>query len=65
MDIQEYGNGNGKGDAPRNCMSDEFREGFDAIDWGKGDKVEVYPRNEREFEQRLRREIIKTDAGVK
>lgn len=26
---------NGKGDAPRNCFSDEYRGNFDAIDWSK------------------------------
>lgn len=26
---------NGKGDAPRNCFSDWFRDNYDGIDWGK------------------------------
>ena len=24
---------NGKGDTPRNCMSEAFRQNYDAIDW--------------------------------
>jgi hypothetical protein len=26
---------NGKGDAPRNCFSQEFRDNHDSIDWRK------------------------------
>ena len=26
---------NGKGDAPRNCFSDEYLKNFDSIDWSK------------------------------
>ncbi|MBK1878201.1 hypothetical protein [Pelagicoccus mobilis] len=29
------GGKNGKGDAPRNCFSDEYRSNFDGIDWSK------------------------------
>ena len=25
----------GKGDSPRNCFSDRFKENFDSIDWKK------------------------------
>lgn len=25
----------GKGDSPRNCQSDAFRDNYDLIDWGK------------------------------
>jgi hypothetical protein len=28
-------NMNGKGDAPRNCFSAEFRDGYDNINWSK------------------------------
>ena len=27
--------GAGKGDSPRNCFSDRFKENFDMIDWKK------------------------------
>jgi hypothetical protein len=27
----------GKGDAPRNCQSDSFRDNYDEIDWGHDD----------------------------
>lgn len=30
--------GAGKGDAPRNCFSKQFKDNFDIIDWSK-DKV--------------------------
>ena len=26
---------NGKGDAPRNCFSDQYRSNFDGIDWSR------------------------------
>lgn len=26
---------NGKGDAPRNCFSEDYRSNFDGIDWNK------------------------------
>ena len=26
---------NGKGDVPRNIFSEDFRQNFDSIDWGK------------------------------
>lgn len=29
------GGKNGKGDAPRNCFSDDYRSNFDGIDWSK------------------------------
>lgn len=30
---------NGKGDAPRNIFSEEYRCNFDGIDWGHEDKT--------------------------
>ena len=29
---------NGKGDKPRNCFSDDFKDNFDLIDWQEGGK---------------------------
>jgi hypothetical protein len=33
-------NKNGKGDKPRNCFSDDFKDNFDLIDWQEGGKKE-------------------------
>jgi len=30
----DHGGSPGKGDSPRNCLSAEFRNNFDAIKWG-------------------------------
>lgn len=30
----------GKGDSPRNCQSDSFRDNYDEIDWGRNKKGE-------------------------
>jgi hypothetical protein len=29
---------NGKGDAPRNCFSKQFKDNYDSIDWGSASK---------------------------
>jgi len=29
---------NGKGDSPRNCFSDQFRNNFETINWGKRER---------------------------
>tara|TARA_R110002096_G_scaffold284435_1_gene478385 strand:+ start:304 stop:558 length:255 start_codon:yes stop_codon:yes gene_type:complete len=31
----------GKGDAPRNCFSQEFRDNHDDIDWSEGERSEL------------------------
>tara|TARA_Y100000004_G_C8635425_1_gene294738 strand:+ start:171 stop:314 length:144 start_codon:yes stop_codon:yes gene_type:complete len=30
--------GNGKGDKPRSCFSEEFKNNYDSIDWGNKKK---------------------------
>ena len=30
--------GNGKGDKPRNCFSEDYKKNYDNIDWGKRKK---------------------------
>lgn len=37
-DTKQTTHQNGKGDAPRNNQSQEFRDNYDAIDWRKKDK---------------------------
>lgn len=32
----------GKGDKPRNCFSQQYRDNFDSIDWNKKENVEEY-----------------------
>jgi hypothetical protein len=32
--------GAGKGDKPRNCFSQQYRDNFDSIDWNKKENVE-------------------------
>ena len=32
--------GAGKGDRPRNCFSKQFKDNYDAIDWGKKKRTE-------------------------
>jgi len=30
----------GKGDKPRNCFSEQYRNNFDSIDWNKKENIE-------------------------
>lgn len=32
--------GAGKGDAPRNCFSKQFKDNYDAIDWSKDEEFD-------------------------
>ena len=32
----------GKGDSPRNCFSQNYRDNYDSIDWTKKDSKEKY-----------------------
>ena len=32
--------GAGKGDKPRNCFSQKYRDNYDSIDWNKKEKIE-------------------------
>ena len=32
----------GKGDRPRNCFSQQYRDNFDSIDWNKKENIEEY-----------------------
>ena len=48
---------NGKGDAPRNCFSKEFRNNFEAIDWGRKKVSKIFyfttrdPRLQGDFQE--------------
>jgi hypothetical protein len=37
----------GKGDSPRNCQSDAFRENYDTIDWGRNHHGNQEKRNSK------------------
>ena len=42
----------GKGDRPRNCFSQNYRDNYDSINWNKKEKIEysiIYDENEIEI----------------
>ena len=50
--------GPGKGDAPRNCHTEKFREGFDGAGLGK----DLKPRSGRRFFKRYPRQGVPVDV---
>lgn len=43
----------GKGDKPRNCFSEQYRNNYDDIDWGKKSSIEDLIEKEKRIDQAM------------
>lgn len=41
----------GKGDKPRNCFSEQYRNNYDDIDWGKKSSIENLIEKEKRIDK--------------
>lgn len=58
-DLGLHGGGPGKGDSPRSCLSKEFRNNYDEINWGSSERIKT-----RNFKKTLRRIIDESEADA-
>lgn len=48
----------GKGDKPRNCFSEQFKDNYDLIDWGKSKKKPQKSRTKESLKTLKRQTLV-------